>query len=38
MYPNLERVKYVTWKVQMVEHLWFCIVPMVKQKYLYSEK
>ena len=31
LYPNLD-VKYVTWKVQMVERLWFCIGSMIEHK------
>ena len=30
--PNLEHIKCVTYKVQMVERLWFCIVSMVEQQ------
>ena len=28
----LEHVKYMPFKVQMVEHLWFWMVPMVEHK------
>ena len=34
MCPNLAHVKCVMWKVQMAEHLRFCIVLMVEQVYL----
>ena len=32
MCPNHEHIKYVTRKVQLVQHLWFCIVSMVEHK------
>ena len=28
----LKHIKCLTWKVQMVEHLWFCVVSMVEYK------